>query len=163
MIIVVFGLPGSGKSHFSQQLADYINAEYIHLDQISDRMNEPDKYDEKAQQYIYRHLIKEITEKLIFNSNVVVDGTFHEKSMRRMIRKKAVKLGQKAVFIEMKSSEPQMKKRLKKKRDFTESDFEVYEQIKENFEPYEKPHLILRPDRNKVEDLLDRTKRAIYG
>jgi len=34
MIIIVFGLPGSGKSYFASKLAERINARYINSDVI---------------------------------------------------------------------------------------------------------------------------------
>jgi predicted kinase len=47
MIVIVFGLPGSGKTHFASWFANLINAEYINSDRLRKQRTAPAKYPEK--------------------------------------------------------------------------------------------------------------------
>jgi len=162
MIIVVFGLPGTGKSYFSKHFAEKLNAEYVNTDEIRYNMNKMGEYDNETKQLIYNQLMKEVKKRLQFASNVIVDGTFHERSKRNQIKTQARKLNQRTVFIELKSNDSLAKKRLKKKREFSEADYKVYQQIKSKFEPLQKPHLELLSNNRNVNELVDKAKNFIY-
>jgi len=58
MIIVVTGLPGSGKSYFAQQLAPLMDAEYINSDKVRSLMSEA-----ATQEYIHSAIYEQGTDR----------------------------------------------------------------------------------------------------
>ena len=47
MIVIVFGLPGSGKSYFASHLASMINADYINSDKVRRTMFDTRTYQKR--------------------------------------------------------------------------------------------------------------------
>jgi predicted kinase len=58
MIVIVFGLPGSGKSFFASRLAKMINADYINSDMIRKEMFASSTYSEKEKAAVYNVMIE---------------------------------------------------------------------------------------------------------
>jgi predicted kinase len=163
MIIIVFGLPGTGKSYFSRQLTRHINAVYLSTDEVRLQLRKQGQYDEKSKQSVYDRLEKTMTEHVEKGASVVIDGTFHERRRRDQFGKKASELLQPIFFIEMKSSEASVKERVAKKRQYSEADYSVYKAIRSAFEPLEKPHLQLESDREDLNTMIAKAQRYIYG
>jgi predicted kinase len=162
-ILIVFGLPGSGKSYFSRYLALDTGYDHINTDMIRQSMNMRGQYDDGSKQLVYDKLEAAMAEKLSENLNVIVDGTFHRKGRRRQFLGKAREMHADICFIEMKASPASVKERLQSARDDSEADFHVYQQIRNNFEPMNDPHLILWSDRLSMEDMLATTKQYLNG
>ena len=55
MIIVVFGLPGTGKSYYAEHLAEYLNAGYVSTDEIRNQNDVMSKYDKKTRKLVFDH------------------------------------------------------------------------------------------------------------
>jgi predicted kinase len=49
MTVIVFGLPGSGKSYFATRLAELLNASYISSDQLRMQLYAKRTYTEKGE------------------------------------------------------------------------------------------------------------------
>jgi predicted kinase len=82
MIIVVFGLPGSGKSYFARHLQKKIDASFLNTDMIREELNIKGRYGEETKQRVYDEIKKRTTYHLEMGRNVLVDGTFHKKKRR---------------------------------------------------------------------------------
>jgi predicted kinase len=163
MVVVVFGLPGTGKTYFSRQLKDEIYACHLNTDKIRVELDKKGKYDEKSRQEVYGRLMDNTREKLRLNNNVIVDGTFHKQARRAEFAKTASETGHDIFFIEVKASEETVRKRLAEKRKYSEADFNVYRKIKEEFEPFPEDHLVIWPDQENFARVLVMAKNYIYG
>ena len=53
MIVIVFGLPGSGKSYFASRFAKVINAGYINSDMIRKEIFEKREYSDQEKKAVY--------------------------------------------------------------------------------------------------------------
>ena len=62
MVILVLGLPGSGKSYFAGRLAQKINAEYLNSDQIRKEMFQGRTYSDSEKAKVYEALLQKMTE-----------------------------------------------------------------------------------------------------
>ncbi len=163
MIIVVFGLPGSGKTSFSRHLKKELNARHLNTDIIREEMNIKGLYDEKSKQEVYQRMITKAKEELDKGSDVILDGTFHKQARRQLVTGIAEKTGKNIFFIEIKALEESIIKRLKGKREHSEADFEVYEKIKKEFDSFESDHLILWSDSETPDKMLIKAKNYIHG
>lgn len=57
MVVIVIGLPGSGKSFFASQLAQLINADYINSDQVRKTMMPPGHYSQQEKHSVYSQML----------------------------------------------------------------------------------------------------------
>lgn len=153
MIIAVIGLPGSGKSYFAGRLAAAIHAAYISSDKVRKTMMRTAHYSKEEKEKVYCQMLVQTQEAVKQNKNVVLDATFY----RRPIRKKFIDQTRDAggiCFIEITAGESIIKERLKQKREDSDADFEVYQQVRKQWEPLQEPYLTLDSSENDVDGML---------
>lgn len=154
MIIIVFGLPGSGKSYFASKLAEQLNAEYTSSDVIRKQLIEKRNYSEKEKFFVYKEMTLLMTRGIKQRKNMVIDATFFKEELRNNFEEVAKKLDEDIIFIEVIAEEEIIKIRTSKKREFSEADYSVYLQLKEVFEPMKKEHLILKSTQINIGEML---------
>jgi predicted kinase len=163
MIIVVYGLPGTGKSWLSRRLAREFHAIHLNTDIVRDELGKKGDYSQASRYQVYDHLLELAGERLKQGHNVILDGTFHKKEKRAAIREIAGKLGKDLFSLEMKASEKTIAGRLEKRRDHSEADFDVYLKLKGESDYAEEDRLILFSDAETEEEMITRVKDYIYG
>ncbi|MFW5756545.1 MAG: AAA family ATPase [Tangfeifania sp.] len=163
MIVLVFGLPGTGKTYFAKHLAEKIDAAHLNTDIVREKLNFTGHYDEKTKQQVYNELFKQAQMEFKKGADVIVDGTFHLSRRREQLENLVKEENKKMFYIEIKTSEKTARKRLKKSRKHSEADFNVYEKIKNEFEPLEKDCLELWSDREDIEEMINKAQKYIYG
>ncbi len=156
MIIIVFGLPGSGKSYFATHLADMIHAGYINSDQLRRTMFEKRNYTTDEKMAVYDEMIKQLREAVTQNQNLVIDATFYKKAIREKFVAEVTNRGS-LHFIEVSADESLVKERLKRPRKDSEADFEVYQKIKKQWEPLDEDHLVLLSTDDNISEMLKKT------
>jgi len=140
MIILVFGLPGSGKSWFARQLAKAMKADYVSSDALRMGMFTSRKYTDKEKSSVYSRMLLLANNHIQQNKNLVLDATFY----KRRFRNAFTRLPAKVIPIEIVADEALIKERISKRRADSEADFAVYAHIKSDWEPMQEPHLILQ-------------------
>ena len=163
MIILIYGLPGTGKTYFAQHLARETGAVHLNTDLVRGKLDAKGHYDDTTKQQVYNELYKQIMMAINNNREVIVDGTFHKKVRREQVKKIAVEMDEPIYLIELKAEEKAVKKRLKKNRKHSEADFEVYKLLEQNYEPEEDHHLELFSDKYKIEEMINHAKEFING
>lgn len=153
MIIIVFGLPGSGKSYFASRLAKMINARYVNSDKVRKELFKERIYSEQEKKAVYDKMLEQMKEAIQQKSNLVLDATFHKKEVREMFVE-AMKGKDEIIFIEVQADENIIRERVKKPRPYSEADFEVYKRISQQNEPLEKPHLVLKSTDDNIDEML---------
>lgn len=160
MVVMVFGLPGSGKSHFASWFANLIDAEYINSDRLRKEMIAQRNYSEREKRSVYNEMLLQMRELLKQNRNLVIDATFYKKEIRKKFIEEAGGIGN-LIFIEIKADEQLIHERLKRKRPYSEADFEVYKKIKQQWEPMTQPHLILLSTDDNLPEMLKKAMSYI--
>ena len=155
MIVIVFGLPGSGKSYFASRLAKIINAGYINSDQLRKEMFKDRTYSEEEKAAVYKAMLEKMMGAMNQNRNLVVDATFHKNETRKLFIQEAERKDG-IFFIEVKADENIIRERLKKERPYSEADLEVYKFIRQHYEPMNEPHLILESTNENVDNMLQK-------
>ena len=153
MIVIVFGLPGSGKSYFASHLAKMINADYINSDKLRRAMFDTRTYLIKEKLAVYNEMLAQMKEVVKQNKNLVLDATFYNNEIRKKFLDEA-KGARSVFFIEVKAKESIIRKRLQEKRVDSEADFEVYKKIKKQWEPLHEDHLILQSTNDNINEML---------
>ncbi len=153
MVVIVMGLPGSGKSFFAAKFADIMKATYINSDKERKKLLAARTYTEKEKSFVYDALFEKMKFFIKENKNLILDATFYKRKIRQQFIEEAK--GKTALFfIEVKATEAIVKERLKKIRPDSDADFEVYKKIKSQWEPLLETHLILRSGNDNLKDLL---------
>lgn len=163
MIVLVYGLPGTGKTFFAGHFARESGAVHLNTDIVRQKLDARGHYDEKTKQQVYNELYKQVKRELAKDKDVIVDGTFHKIIRRQQIKRMASELEQPVYFIEMKAGDKTVKKRLKKTRKRSEADFEVYKNLEQEYEREEGDHLELWSDNEKVEEMVNKAKAYTDG
>jgi predicted kinase len=154
MIVVVFGLPGSGKSYFAQALAAHLNCPLISSDATRKQLSLRGKYDDKTKNDVYLQMLF-LLEVNINNANsVVLDATFYKTRIRNQFKEKAMALAEAIHFIEIRADENTLRARVSRKRQESEADLDAYLKVKQEFEPLEDDHLVLYSDLQQLEQML---------
>jgi len=148
MIIIVIGLPGTGKTTFSKGLADHLDALHLNTDIIRDQLCLRGQYDRKTKNLIYKTMQEKAATALKEGQKVVLDGTFYKKRLRKNYIAFAKKLEKPIKWIELKATEKAIKERVQQKRTYSEADYEVYLKVKAAFEPMHQECLELWNDKD---------------
>jgi|SRR6056297_1127923 len=163
MIILVFGLPGTGKTYFAERFAEKLDAVHLNTDIVREKLDFTGHYDEKTKQQVYNELFKQAQMEFKKGADVIVDGTFHLSRRREQLEKLSNEENKKIYYIEMKAEEKIARKRLKKSRKHSEANVDVYEMIKNEFEPLNKDCLELWSDNDDIDEMMNKAEKYIYG
>lgn len=156
MIVLIAGLPGSGKSYFASKLAARISGLYISSDKVRKALDALSKYALSDRMAVYVEMVKMANGFLKEHRVVVVDATFYHRSMRNLFYKLARKHASKICLILVKANEALIKDRLSKPRQDSEADFKVYEQIRDQFQEIITPHLRLESTNDNITIMLNK-------
>ena len=152
-IVIVLGLPGSGKSYFASRLAEMLNAEYVNSDRLRKELFPKRTYSKSEKAQVYDALLKKMQTAIAQKNYVVLDATFHN----RAIREPFIGSGEDhIVFIEVQADETIIRERLQEDRPYSEADLTVYKLIKRQWEPLKRPHLTLRSTNDNIDAMLKR-------
>ncbi|NMC59908.1 MAG: AAA family ATPase [Candidatus Methanofastidiosa archaeon] len=160
MLIVITGLPGSGKTTIAEALAKEVDAVVLSTDKIRKSMFKNPVYNEDDKRIIYDELFSRGRKYLASGKNVILDGTFYTKSLRKRAKAIAESTCEKIFFIYCETPELLLKERITKRNDkYSDADFNVYLKIKEIFEDFEEEILLVDTsnsvDRN-IKDIVEK-------
>jgi len=161
MIILVSGLPGSGKSYFAEKLAARLGAVYLNSDQVRFTMSASGKYSFQDKLLVYREMVNQTIRFLDEKKTVIIDATFYRQVMRDLFFKLSKDKSKPIRFINVIADEELIRERLDKPRRFSEADFSVYEKVREEFEEITIPHLTLQSTNDNITLLLNKAIQYI--
>ena len=154
-LILVCGLPGSGKSFFAKQLSKKIQSAYFNSDICRKELFPNHRtYSEKEKQSVYDALLSSTETNLIHHTSVILDATFYKNSLRIPFYNLASQLNCPCSIIYISAEEVLIKERTSQIRENSEADYSVYLKLKDVFEAIEKPHLKLQSTNNNIDTLL---------
>jgi predicted kinase len=155
MLILVCGLPGSGKSFFARTLSKQLQARYYNSDLLRKELF-PNKrtYSEEEKQTVYSSLVAIAEKDLKDQHTVIIDATFYEDALRISFYQLAEKLSCKLYIFHIQANEDLIKERTSLVREDSEADFNVYLKLKNKFEPIDRAFLLLNSERNNIDQLI---------
>ena len=160
-VFIVTGLPGTGKSTLAQAIAREFDAGYLNTDRIRTEIGLRGQYGRAAKEAIYVLLLQEADSFLAKNKSIVLDGTFYLEKHREAFDKLARKWHIDPIWIELKADEVVIRGRMSKKREFSEANYGVYEEIKEIWEPINGEHIVLWSDRMSTGEMINHISSAL--
>jgi predicted kinase len=153
-LIMVVGLPGTGKSTFSRALADEIDAKHLNSDVIRTELGLRGKYAPADKAKVYQELKERTKALLTIGATVIVDATLYREDLRQFYSQIARQIGCPVLWIELRTGEETIKQRVSKQRPYSEADMAVYQKIKSLYEPITDDHFSLETDVLSLETLV---------
>ncbi len=153
MIVIVLGLPGSGKSYFAERLAKMIHANHINSDRLRKEMFNKRTYSPEEKAAVYQAMLGKMREAIDLDRNIVLDATFHHQETRKLFIQEA---RDRVYLIEVRAAENLIKQRLKQERADSEANFEVYQSIRQAWETPGQPHLLLESTDTNIDNMLQK-------
>ena len=161
VLVMVMGLPGSGKSFFAKALAKEIGAIHLGSDELRKELGMMGHYSLDNKLTIYEEMFKRAKEIHKSGKSVVLDGTFFLQQVRDLVTFLTKSLSWKISIIRIMADEELITKRLSKKREDSEADIEVYKKIKSEFEPILEEHLSIQSSDNNLQECLEKALQFI--
>lgn len=151
MLIIVSGLPGSGKSFFAKRLAQKLGAEYVNSDATRKAMDAMGRYAFEDKLNVYEVMAKRAGDGLRMGKTVVVDATFYRHEMRDLFLTLGRLLHKRVCYLEVQADETLIRERLSRPRADSEADYAVYEQLKLQYEAPPLDHMVLRSTNDNID------------
>jgi len=99
LLILLYGFPGAGKTHFARQLTEHINAAHVQADKIRSELFDEPTFD-KQENAIVKHLMTYMTGEFLQSGvSVVYDVNAMRSAERRSLRELALKVKAQPILI----------------------------------------------------------------
>lgn len=153
-IVLISGLPGSGKSYFGRKLSRELKANYLNRDLVRKELFVNPVYSKLEKKVLYSEFIR-LTEDFISQSEpLIIDSTFYKATLRNSIKKIARKHQRQLLIIEVFAREELIMQRLEEDRVDSDSNFELFKIIRSLFEPISEPHLKIESRADNIDQML---------
>ena len=154
MLIIVTGLPGSGKTYLATKLSRELGAEYVCSDQIRKAMDARGRYAFADKLSVYEEMAHKAGQSLRRGKSVVVDATFYRQEMREIFNTLGTLLHKPVCYIQVEADEELIRDRLRTPRKDSEAGYAVYQQLKPQYEKLLEPHTILHSSNDNIQAIL---------
>lgn len=163
MLILIAGLPGSGKTTIAAELARRTGAAHYNSDKTRLKLNLLGQYTAEAKQEVYESLKTAVRAHLSENPSalVIADSTFLRASLREAFEQVAQECGSPFHWIWVYASEEASLERVRRKRLYSEAGPEEYQRLKQTLEPPFGEYLHLRTDVLSVKQCVDQIVHSI--
>ncbi len=142
-LIVVTGLPGTGKSTVAKAIAEEIDAILFRTDVIRKSLFPKPSYSLEEQQHVYDEMFVQAHQQLKKHKSVVLDANFSKQIQRDQAVKLAEKAGVEPLILEIICQDEKLiAQRLEKRgNDASDATFRVYLLKKAAYEHLEEPYI----------------------
>ena len=158
MIIVICGLPGTGKTFLANKLSSYVNATVLSTDKIRKELFEKPTYTAWERTLIYDVLF--LLAKYLHSSgiNCILDGTFNMEKSRSEVKELLNLTNDQIHIIECICPEDMSITRLLlRKDDYSDANVSIYLKMKKIYEPVRQKHIsinTIKPIDKNIEKIL---------
>ncbi|MFO7675763.1 MAG: AAA family ATPase [bacterium] len=176
-LVVMLGLPGTGKSYVAARLAARIDAWHLNSDSVRKQLAgvsieadgrgalSPRLYNRELGIRVYRELLRRARVFLAAGHRVVVDATFLHPDSRAKARAVADRLGLPFLFVHADCPERTVVARMRRRfrqASVSDADLRIYRAMKKRFAPPGPgPHLIRIDTRRPVSQSVNAIERAL--
>lgn len=161
ILIIIFGLPGTGKTTFAILLSKQLGIKHFNTDIIRSLSGKSQQYDEENKGLIYNKMLHLTRLEFEKGKSVIVDATFYKRKLRNRFKDLAKEYDVTVKWIEVCAKEDVVKKRISKKRRYSEADYPVYQKIKFQFEPMQEEYIQVYSDQEETPEMIEKVIKFI--
>jgi predicted kinase len=144
MLYLICGLPGVGKSTVSKEIEKLTGAVLLRTDEIRKLIFKTPEYTKEEKEKVYDALFRTAESLLRLGKDVILDATFYKESLRKEALSFVKKAGAPYKIVEVVCDEKLMPVIMKKrKREFSDADYDVYRKVKAQWEPVSEEHEVV--------------------
>ncbi len=172
VFIALSGLPGTGKSYFSQKLAQKLPLVILESDALRKVLFPQPSYDWRESARLFRACYFLIEKLLLEGVSLILDATNLSERYRKELYKIARKTGVKFILVKIAAPPEIVRKRLaERKRDIlshSDADWSVYQAMKPRVEKIRRDHYVVNTSKpitpiiNKIVNEIKK-ERSAYG
>ena len=151
MLLLIAGLPGTGKTTVARAFAALSGATHLNSDVLRRELGLMGHYAPEDKEKVYDTMLSKTREALSCGETVVVDSTFYKEQVRAPFTALADECGVPLLWVEVQAGEQTLRERLSHPRPDSEADFQVYEKIRDAFEPLPGNRLVVNTDQDTPE------------
>jgi predicted kinase len=152
VLLLIAGLPGTGKSTVAKAFAERCGGVHISSDLLRKAMGLRGHYGPEDKEKVYQSMLDSARAALSEGQNAIVDSTFYRADVRAPFEALARSCGVPFFWVEMRAGENSIRERVESPRPDSEADFEVYLALRDQNEPMDAPHLVLWSDQMTLDD-----------
>ena len=142
LLVIVYGLSGTGKSTFATALGKSLNFNVLSTDVLRKKLmgntTAAERYKPENRQQVYQALLEGASERLTAGESLVVDGTFAQRDVRQQANEVAQRNHAMVLFVHCQCTEEvalsRIATRLQERTSPSEATANVYHQQAESFE-----------------------------
>ncbi len=175
LVIVLAGLPGTGKSTLARKLARKYRLEHISTDSVRKRIFRDVRrntfgrgsYSNRQRMIVYDTIYYVLYTLLKNGVGCVLDGTFYQERLRSKVGRICARFDAKFVLVIVDCPDSIINKRFKERdkrtrRTLSDADLQIYEKFKKLFETTSLPHIEVNMA-SEHNEILERISDAITG
>lgn len=142
-LVVVCGLPGTGKTTVAERIAERLDARILRTDLVRKELFPEPDYTEAETAAVYGELLCRARETVRDHRSAVLDATFANRRFRDDARKLANRVANRFELVRVECDESVVKRRIRRRDGVSDADFDVYLHFKERFEGVDGEHLVV--------------------
>ncbi len=152
VLVVVSGLPGTGKSYLAHRIAERMPSVIVESDMVRRTLFPVPSYSGLESMWVHRVAHAIIASLLATGHRVIYDATNLVEWHRQKVYYIAEQQGAKLVIVRTVAPEDIVRIRLQRRRespdpdDLSDAGWEVYEHLKKRAEPIRRSHLVVHTD-----------------
>lgn len=151
MLILICGLPGSGKTRVAEEFSKKLKIPILATDKIRKELFLKPKYTNSEKRFVYQVMFLIADELLKNKISVILEAVFPWEDLRKKARLLAKKHKTPFKLIEVKCQEEVLLKRIDsrvEKGSLSDADRKVYFKTKKEFKPIREKHIIINNSKN---------------
>jgi predicted kinase len=148
-LVVMVGLPGTGKSHLAREIARRVPVDIVETDDIRLRLAPRPEYTADENRQVFGAAHGQLASLLNRGRSVVFDATNIFESGRRTLYRLADRAGARLLIVRTVAPDEVVERRLRDRTtgadsaDRSEAGWEVYIRMKAEFKEIQRPHLVV--------------------
>ena len=146
VIIMLSGLPGTGKSYLSRKLAERLGFSTLESDAVRKELFPRPSYSVRESTAVFRAIHNLIKERLQNSRSVIFDATNLEERHRKNVYRIAERTGARLILVEVEAPPQTVQKRLRARSlnrnndNYSDATWETYQRMKKSADKIHIPH-----------------------
>jgi predicted kinase len=143
-LILVCGLPGTGKTTVAREVASQLDAELLRTDVIRKETFDTITYTDEQMRATYEEMIQRAKDLLQVDKHVVLDATFRKQEYRDLAEQLVGTTNTDLYVIQVDCDDDIVKERIQKRSgDESDAEFETYKEFKQQADLLQLDHAII--------------------